>query len=146
MQRMFTQYEDDDCLEIKLDGILFFLANEEIGNENLKPDFGFRIKDICEWFNIDINDGDDRVIQAKLLTDGFIKAPVASQPNMIRITDKGLDFTNEKGYAGLSIEQDERNYKEFLEQRVQFSTIRTNKWVIMSVIISIVALIVAVIK
>ena len=117
----------------------FFLLVKKY-SKTLKRYFGFRIKDICEWYNIHIADGDDRVIQAKLLTDGFIKIPVSSQPDKIRITDKGLNFINDKGYAGLSVEQDEKNYKEFLEQRVRFSTIRTNKWVIVSVVISIVAL------
>jgi hypothetical protein len=71
MGRMFTQYKDD---------------GQDIGF------IGWSIKDICDIWDITIRAGDEKTLQAKLITDGYVKVIDPSNPEIICITNKGLGY------------------------------------------------------
>lgn len=157
MGRMFTQYKDDGQdigFEGRLDHILYFLAGEVLYSDAINPSRGWSVKDICDIFDIEIRTGDEKALQAKLITDEYVEVIDPTHPEIIRITDKGLAFIDEKGYTGIAVEKDDeqkkREYNEAIEREVHLSTLRANRWnlwmSVISLIISVSALIISLFK
>ena len=83
MSDHFTK--DNFSLEEKLDEVLHFLAGELFYNENLAPNSGFYIKDICQTLELKIEIGENKIIQAQLYEDGFITPVIRQIPDVVRI-------------------------------------------------------------
>jgi hypothetical protein len=134
----------------KLDKILKGLAGYTFENETTcRSNFGHFIKDICDILKIELEKGEEILLQGKLLIDGYIEYTNPEVELLIRISNKGLDFISTGGYKKIEEEELLKHEKEELEKKLLKSNITTNKWtrigIVVTILVSAIALIISVI-
>jgi len=132
----------------KLDKILTILANIKSDDIFQEKD-GYIMKDFCEKIKIELDDNEEKILEARLISDGYIRYPHDSF-RIINITSKGIDFINTGGYKKLNEDNIKKQNRESIELQLMNSNLTTNKWmkrgVILSLILSIIAIIISIIK
>ena len=136
-------------LNEKLDAVLTGLASSNMKyKEFQQPHTGWFMKDVCQELQLPLAQGEEKMIQGILLTDGYIE--YAHPPFLIiNISSRGYDFVSKGGYKQQEVEEKYRREREALEIREKESTISMNMWnkfgIAVSILISIISLGIAIV-
>jgi len=135
----------------KLDIILNTLYEVNINSSNADQyNKGYIIKSICETMNVNLKEGEDKILENILISDGNVEYLHDVLKMAVRITSNGINFINSGGYQQLELDNLQLQKKDNLEFKLLRSNILTNRWAIFgiatSILISLIALIVALLK